>query len=65
MDLVVLAAPAQTLRDNLTSWLPFLPREAALVSLMKGVELGTAKRMSEVIAEVAGAPAERIAYWSG
>ena len=31
-----------------------LPPNATLVSLMKGVELGTAKRMSEVIAEVAG-----------
>ena len=32
---------------------------------MKGVELGTAKRMSEVIAEVAGAAADRIAVVSG
>ena len=32
---------------------------------MKGIELGTAKRMSEVIAEVAGAPAERVAVVSG
>ena len=29
-----------------------LPADATLVSLMKGVELGTTKRMSEVIAEV-------------
>jgi glycerol-3-phosphate dehydrogenase (NAD(P)+) len=35
------------------------------VSLMKGVELGTAKRMSEVIAEITGAAAERIAVVSG
>ena len=32
---------------------------------MKGVELGTSKRMSEVIAEVTGAPAERIVVVSG
>jgi glycerol-3-phosphate dehydrogenase (NAD(P)+) len=32
---------------------------------MKGVELGTTKRMSEVIAEVAGAPDERIVVISG
>jgi glycerol-3-phosphate dehydrogenase (NAD(P)+) len=64
-DLVVLAVPAQTLRENLTSWLPLLPREAALVSLMKGIELRTHQRMSEVIAEVTGAGEDRIAVISG
>ena len=38
---------------------------SAFVSLMKGVELGTTKRMSEVIAEVTGAGPERIAVVSG
>jgi len=32
---------------------------------MKGIELGSCNRMSEVIAQVAGAPAERIAVVSG
>ncbi|MEX0426493.1 NAD(P)H-dependent glycerol-3-phosphate dehydrogenase [Nocardioides sp. DS6] len=64
-DLVVLATPSQTLRDNLTEWAPYLPRTAPLVSLMKGVELGTLERMSEVIAHVAGAGPERIAVVSG
>ena len=64
-DLVVLAVPAQTLRENLTAWLPLLPREAALVSLMKGIELRTHQRMSEVIAEVTGAGQDRIAVISG
>jgi glycerol-3-phosphate dehydrogenase (NAD(P)+) len=36
-----------------------------MVSLMKGVELGTLKRMSEVIAEVTGAGPERVAVISG
>ena len=36
-----------------------------MVSLMKGVELGTLKRMSEVIEEVTGAGPERIAVVSG
>ena len=36
-----------------------------MVSLMKGVELGTLKRMSEVIMEVTGAGPERIAVISG
>ena len=42
-----------------------LPDRATLVSLMKGVELGTTKRMTEVIAEVTGAGADRIAVVSG
>ena len=46
--------PAQTLRANLAGWAPLLPPGALLVSLMKGIELGTCKRMSEVISEVRG-----------
>lgn len=64
-DLVVLAIPAQTLRANLAVWTPLLPADALLVSLIKGVELGTTKRMSEVIGEVADAPAERVAVVTG
>src|SRR5215469_1125183 len=64
-DLVVLAVPAQTLRENLTAWHPLLPREAALVSLMKGIEHGTHLRMSQVIAEVTGAGEDRVAVVSG
>jgi len=64
-DLVVLAVPSQTLRENLTAWLPLLPREAPLVSLMKGIEHGTHQRMSQVIAQVTGAGEDRVAVISG
>ena len=64
-DIVVLAVPSQTLRANLTAWGSALPASAAVVSLMKGVELGTTKRMSEVIAEVGGVETERIVIVSG
>ena len=64
-ELVAIAVTSQSLRENLASWAPLLPPGAVLISLMKGVELGTTKRMTEVIAEVAGAPAERIAVVSG
>lgn len=64
-EVVVLTVPSQSLRENLARWAPFIPPTATLVSLMKGVELGTLKRMSEVIAEVAGAGPERIAVVSG
>lgn len=61
----VLTVPSQTLRANLAEWASLLPSDTVLVSLMKGVELGTAKRMSEVIAEVAKAPADRVAVLTG
>ena len=64
-ETVVLAVPSQTLRQNLEEWAPSIPSDAVLVSLMKGVELGSLKRMSEVIAEVADAAPERIAVVSG
>ena len=64
-SLVVLAVPAQVLRDNLGGWGRDVEPDAVLVSLMKGIELGTTKRMSEVIAEAAGAGPERIAVVSG
>lgn len=64
-DAVVLAVPAQSLRENLTAWVPLLPPGAILVSLMKGIELGTGQRMTEVIAEVTGAGPDRMAVISG
>lgn len=64
-EYVVLAVPSQKLRANLTEWVPHIPDDAVLVSLMKGVELGSLKRMSEVIAEVTGAGPERIGVVSG
>ncbi|MEU5420894.1 NAD(P)H-dependent glycerol-3-phosphate dehydrogenase [Streptomyces sp. NPDC001407] len=64
-DFTVLAVPSQTLRGNLTEWAPLLAADTVLVSLMKGVELGTAKRMSEVVEEVAKVSADRVAVLTG
>jgi glycerol-3-phosphate dehydrogenase (NAD(P)+) len=64
-ELVFLTVPSQTLRGNLAEWAPLLRPDAVLVSLMKGVELGTAKRMTEVIEEVAKAGPDRVAVLSG
>jgi glycerol-3-phosphate dehydrogenase (NAD(P)+) len=65
VDFVVLAVPSQSLRDNLAAVADALPADSVLVSLMKGVELGTTKRMSEVICEVADVPLERVAVVTG
>ena len=64
-EIVVLAVPAQSLRANLMDWAPWIGDEAVYVSLIKGIELGTSMRMSEVIAEVTGADPQRIAVVSG
>ena len=64
-EVVVLAVPSQKLRENLTVWAPLLPEGCVLVSLMKGIEVGTSRRMSEVIAETTGVGPERIAVVSG
>ncbi|MET3960558.1 glycerol-3-phosphate dehydrogenase (NAD(P)+) [Marmoricola sp. OAE513] len=64
-EYVVLSVPSQSLRQNLAEWAPLVPQDAVFISLMKGVELGTTKRMSEVIAEVTGAGPERISVISG
>ncbi len=65
VEIVVFAVPSQLLRENLVRWAPQLPAGALLVSLMKGIELGTTKRMSEVVHEITGAPAERVAVVTG
>jgi glycerol-3-phosphate dehydrogenase (NAD(P)+) len=64
-ELVVLAMPAQTLRTNLSAWSLSIPNDAILVSLIKGIELGTAERMSEVISGVAKVSSDRVAVVSG
>lgn len=61
---VYLAVPSQTLRSNLEQMKDQLSGKI-VVSLMKGVESGTGLRMSEVIAEAGGVPADKIAVVSG
>ncbi len=64
-ELVILAVPAQTLRPQLREWKHLVPPGAFVVSLMKGLELHSDARMSEVIREELGIPAERVAVVSG
>ena len=64
-DIVVLVVPSQTLRDNLSQWGGHIPSGAPVVSLMKGVELGTTMRMSEVIAQAGSIEDDRVVVLSG
>ncbi len=60
---VVLAVPSQRLRAALSGW--DVPRDACVVSLAKGIELGTGRRMSEVVREAGGVEPERLAVLTG
>ena len=64
-DLIAIAVPSQTLRGNLAGWAGHFGPDATVVSLMKGIELGTTKRMSEVIVETAHVEPERVVVVSG
>lgn len=62
---VLLAVPSQTMRANLENWRDHLHPDSTLVSLAKGIELGTLMRMSQVITAITGAEPGRIAVVSG
>ena len=62
---VLLGVPAQTLRANLEQWADLLTTGATLVSLAKGIELGTLMRMSQVIVSVTGVDPSAVAVISG
>lgn len=63
--IVVLVLPAQDLRANLETWGQRIPGDALVLSLIKGIELGTTLRMSQVVEQVVGIDAARIAALSG
>jgi glycerol-3-phosphate dehydrogenase (NAD(P)+) len=50
----VLAIPAQQLRATLQEWKPFFSTDSIIVSTLKGIEISTQMRMTEVIEDVLG-----------
>lgn len=64
-QLVVVAVPSQVARATLLALRPHVEHDAVVVSLMKGVELSTDERMSQVIAEALDLPDDRVAVVSG
>jgi glycerol-3-phosphate dehydrogenase (NAD(P)+) len=50
----VLAIPAQQLRATLQEWKPFFSTDSIIVSTLKGIEISTQMRMTEVIKDVLG-----------
>ncbi|CAN2207808.1 GpsA Glycerol-3-phosphate dehydrogenase [Candidatus Nanopelagicaceae bacterium] len=53
-DTYVLAIPAQQLRTTLHEWKPFFKPSSTIVSTLKGIEISTQMRMTEVIEDVLG-----------
>ncbi|OLO99985.1 glycerol-3-phosphate dehydrogenase [Mycolicibacterium porcinum] len=62
---VLLGVPAQQLRANLEGWKHLIGDDVTLVSLAKGIELGSLMRMSQVIVQVTGADPSRVAVVTG
>ena len=53
-DAAVIAVPAQALRENLRSWKAHLDPELPLISTLKGIEVGTDARMTQVMMDELG-----------
>jgi glycerol-3-phosphate dehydrogenase (NAD(P)+) len=51
-NIYVLAVPAQTLRENLNAWKSMAQPNALFISTLKGIEVSTMSRMTEIISEV-------------
>ncbi|MGH9038762.1 MAG: NAD(P)H-dependent glycerol-3-phosphate dehydrogenase [Acidimicrobiia bacterium] len=65
-EAVVLAVPSHGLRDVLTEALGSVPPGVPVVSLAKGLESGSLKRMTEVVTDVLdGHPPERVGVLTG
>jgi glycerol-3-phosphate dehydrogenase (NAD(P)+) len=64
-DVIVLAIPAQTLRENLESWKGFFPTDLPIISTLKGIEVETQLRMTEIAQEILGADKSRFGLITG
>ena len=62
---MVCAVPSQALRENMVVWRDVLPPHVPVVSLAKGVEIGTGLRMSQVICSVGHIDTARVVVLSG
>jgi glycerol-3-phosphate dehydrogenase (NAD(P)+) len=65
VDVVVLAVPSHALRDSLERWRDLMPADAIYASLIKGIELESRRRASQVIREVLDAPYSHVVVVSG
>lgn len=64
-EMLLLVTPSQRLRENLRLLAPTLGTETLLVTASKGIEVGTLKRMTEIICEEIPGAHKRTAALSG
>lgn len=64
-DIIAVALPAQKVRGIVGEFADAVPDSAVVASLMKGIEVGTHERMSEVLRGAWDLPAERLLVVSG
>ncbi len=64
-EAIVLAIPAQTLRENLKNWQTIFPKDLPIISTLKGIEAETTSRMTEVIVEELGSDPALIGLITG
>jgi glycerol-3-phosphate dehydrogenase (NAD(P)+) len=64
-DVVVMAVPSHAFRGVFEEIGPLLKPDATVVSLVKGIEQESLKRMSEVVQEAGDLPEDRVAVVSG
>jgi len=64
-EVIVLAIPAQTLRENLENWKGFFPKDLPIISTLKGIEVQTQFRMTEVVQQVLGVDKSRLGLITG
>lgn len=62
---VLFAIPSQSLRETLISFKSVFPQHLPVISSLKGIELGTHLRMTEVIQDVLGLSEDQISIITG
>jgi len=63
-DVIVISIPSQNLRSLMQDIAPFAPKNKIFILCMKGIEITTGKRLSEVVSEYYGKE-NRTAVWIG
>ena len=64
-DVILLAIPSQTLRENLNNWKGFFPKDLPIISTLKGIEVETQLRMTEVAQQVLEIDKSRLGIITG
>lgn len=64
-EIVIMAVPSHGFREVLRRMAPHLPEGAPVVSVTKGIEQDTLKRMTEIVLEEAGHDPDRVGVLTG